>query len=69
MNHRLLHWVKIKCCINVASQSKNNKNKAISNDIVDESKQKQGKNGIWMGEKVEPKADTVNMISGVNLFC
>ena len=40
----------------------------MSNNIVDESKQKQGKNGIWIGDKVEPKADTVNMISVVNLF-
>jgi len=40
----------------------------MSNNIVDESKQKQGKNGIWIGDKVEPTADMANMISGVNLF-
>ena len=59
--------MKIKC-ISVPSQSKNNKNKAMSNNTVDESKQKQGKDGIWIGDMVKPKADTVNMISDVNLF-
>ena len=61
---QLSNWIEAGCL----NQSKNNKNKAMSNNIVDESKQKQGKNGIWIGDKVEPKADTVNMISGVNLF-